>query len=454
MTGAGTRDAGLDRASENDDGASSTLLDGTRITDHRLIVPLDHRRPSGEQLTLYAREFVAGENVKQGPERVDSLPWLLFLQGGPGGKGSRPAKLGGWMAEAGKEFRILMLDQRGTGLSAPLNRQSLALRGDAAAQAAYMRHFRADSIVRDAEAFRRSLGLSSWSVLGQSFGGFATLSYLSFAPESLDRALITGGLAPLTGHADRVYRATYVKMRSRNREHFARFPQDREILDDVFAHVRAHTVDLPDGSPLTPARLQMIGMLLGGNTRADTLHYLLEEAFTSDDRTELSDTFLSTVGQQLSFAANPMYAVMHESIYGQPAELTDGRPATSWAAERVLGEFEEFDPAGDSPLLLGEMILREHLQLDPALKELAAAADELAAVDDWEPLYDLAQLRRNRVPTAAALYTDDVYVARELSWATANEVAGITVWETDEFHHDGLSEDGGRVFSELLQRTS
>ncbi|WP_369699568.1 alpha/beta fold hydrolase [Nesterenkonia sp. Act20] len=438
----------------NDDGASATLLDGTRITDHRLSVPLDHRRPTGEQITLYAREFVAAENVKQGAERVDSLPWLLFLQGGPGGKGSRPAKLGGWMAEAGKAFRILMLDQRGTGLSAPLNRQSLRPRGDAAAQAAHMRHFRADSIVRDAEAFRRSLGLSSWSVLGQSFGGFATLSYLSFAPESLDRALITGGLAPLSGHADRVYRATYVKMRSRNREHFARFPQDREILDAVFAHVRTHAVHLPDRSPLTPARLQMIGMLLGGNTRADALHYLLEEAFTSADRTELSDTFLSAVGQQLSFAANPMYAVMHESIYGQPAELTEGRPATNWSAERVLVEFEDFDPASGSPLLLGEMILREHLQLDPSLQELAAAADELASVDDWEPLYDLAQLRRNRVPTAAALYTDDVYVARELSWETANEVAGITVWETDEFHHDGLSEEGGRVFSELLQRTS
>ncbi|EXF25343.1 alpha/beta hydrolase [Nesterenkonia sp. AN1] len=434
-------------------GASSTLIDGTQITDHWLQVPLDHRAPDGEAIRIYAREFVAADAVKQGREHVESLPWLLFLQGGPGGKGSRPAKLGGWMSEAGTKFRILMLDQRGTGLSTPLTRHSLSLQGEAAAQAAHMRHFRADSIVADAEAFRRALGLDSWSVLGQSFGGFTTLSYLSLAPESLDRALITGGLAPLTGHADRVYRATYAKMRSRNAEHFARFPQDREILDGVFAHLRAHQVRLLDGSMLTPARLQLIGMLLGGNTRADSLHYLLEEAFTGPECPQLSDTFLAAVGQQLSFAGNPMYAVMHESIYGQPAELTDGVAATGWAAQRVGAEFPEFDAEGASPLLLGEMILREHLLLDPTLADLLEAADLLAAVEDWEPLYDLAQLRRNRVPTAAALYTDDVYVARELSWETADVIGGIIVWETNEFHHDGLGDDGARVFAELLKRT-
>ncbi|GAA1106400.1 alpha/beta fold hydrolase [Nesterenkonia jeotgali] len=438
-------------------GATATLIDGTQITDHWLQVPLvhptDRRASDGEAIRIYAREFVAAEAAAQGREHVESLPWLLFLQGGPGGKGSRPAKLGGWMAEAGTKFRILMLDQRGTGLSTPLTRHSLAARGDAAAQAAHMRHYRADSIVADAEAFRRALGVESWSVLGQSFGGFTTLSYLSFAPESLDRALITGGLAPLSGHADRVYRATYAKMRARNAEHFTRFPQDREILDAVFAHLRTRQVRLLDGSLLTPARLQLIGMLLGGNTRADSLHYLLEEAFTGPERTQLSDTFLAAVGQQLSFAGNPMYAVMHESIYGQPVALTEGRGDTGWAAQRVGAEFPEFSAEATSPLLLGEMILREHLLLDPTLVDLVEAADLLAGVEDWAPLYDLEQLRRNHVPTAAALYTDDVYVARELSWETAEVVAGISVWETNEFHHDGLGDDGARVFSELLQRT-
>lgn len=430
-----------------------TLLDGTRLKEHRLHVPLDHDDPAGEQIELFAREFVAAEAVDQGEEHIGHMPWLLYLQGGPGGKGVRPARLPSWMQEAGRRFRILMLDQRGTGLSAPLSRHSLLLLGGPDEQVRHLRHFRADSIVRDCEAFRRHLGSTSWSVLGQSFGGFCTLTYLSFHPESLDRALITGGLAPLSGHPDRVYRATYAKMAARNREHFARFPEDRERLDAVVDHCRREEVRLLDGSPLTVPRLQMLGMLLGGNTRADALHFLLEEAFTTEAQTELSDTFLAAVGQHISFAGNPMYAVMHESIYGQPAELTGDVAETDWAAERILEENPEFSPTADSPLLIGEMIFRHHVALDPTLAPLAQAADRLAQVDDWSPLYDTAQLARNTVPVAAAVYTDDVYVARELSLETADRVAGLQVWETDEFHHDGLHDDGARILKELLHRT-
>ena len=50
------------------------------------------------------------------------------------------------------------------------------------AQAAYLTHFRADSIVRDAELIRAELGVDRWSVLGQSFGGFTSMTYLSIAP--------------------------------------------------------------------------------------------------------------------------------------------------------------------------------------------------------------------------------------------------------------------------------
>ena len=61
-----------------------------------------------------------------------------------------------------------MLDQRGTGRSTPVG----ALPGLApAAQADYLKHLRADSIVRDAECLRRALDVDRWSVLGQSFGG-------------------------------------------------------------------------------------------------------------------------------------------------------------------------------------------------------------------------------------------------------------------------------------------
>ena len=137
---------------------------GMDVTEHRIEVPLDHHDPNGEKITVFAREISTDE----------SKPWLLFLQGGPGGKSPRPGSLSGWLAEAAKNFRVLLLDQRGTGLSTPANRQSLGLRGDAAAQARYLSHFRADSIVRDAEALREHLAINKWSTLGQSYGGFCT----------------------------------------------------------------------------------------------------------------------------------------------------------------------------------------------------------------------------------------------------------------------------------------
>ena len=106
-----------------------------------------------------------------------------------------------------RDYRVLLLDQRGTGRSTPVGR---TIPGDTAeAQAAYLTHFRADSIVRDAEAIRRELGVDRWSVLGQSFGGFTSMTYLSIAPEGLREALITGGLAPIGRSVDDIYGATY-----------------------------------------------------------------------------------------------------------------------------------------------------------------------------------------------------------------------------------------------------
>lgn len=437
-------------------GHQDTLLDGTQITDHWFTVPLDHARPDGRTLTVYAREYVSADHAAA---RQD-LPWLLYLQGGPGGKGTRQARLGGWMKEAAQRFRILMLDQRGTGRSAPVSRQTLPQEGSPEQQAEHLVHFRAPSIVQDAEMIRLALGADPWTVFGQSFGGFCTLSYLSWHPEGVSRGLITGGLAPLDGHADRVYRASYARMRTRNEEFFTAHPQDRDQLARVYQRVRTGQEHLPDGSPVTIGRVQMLGMLLGGNTRMDQLHYLLEETF-ADGSTEgdaadrpLSDTFLHALHQQVSRAANPLYLVMHESIYAQPAEMTHGREATDWAAQRVMAEHPDFDPdTSEVPLLTGEMVFPWYTDLDPALQPLAEVTELLAQRTGWGPLYDLQTLEVNTVPAAAAVYTHDVYVDRDLSLETADRVRGLQVWETDEYHHDGIGDDGPAILRRLLEMT-
>ena len=411
---------------------------GMNVTDHWVEVPLDHHNPDGEQIQVYARE------VTTDPTK----PWLLYLQGGPGGKSPRPATLSGWLAEAAKHFRVVLLDQRGTGLSTPANRQSLALRGDAAAQAHYLSFFRADSIVRDAEVLRRQLGVERWSTLGQSYGGFCTLTYLSLFPQSLQRCLITGGLASLTADAQTVYRATYRRMAERNEEYFSWYPQDREVLARIYAHVREfHDEQLPDGRPVTVPLVQMLGQYLGGNTRVHSLHHVLQEAFIqTPGGPRLSDTFLGVLYDQASRAANPLYAVMHESIYAQGA-------ATNWAAERVLGEFEAFSPQAPCPLLTGEMVFRWYFTEDPALRPLEETARILAEHESFGPLYDLEVLAANEVPVAAAVYHDDVYVDRELSLDTAARVKGLKTWVSKGFHHDGIADEGAYIFKRLLDMT-
>src|SRR5262249_32662840 len=149
-----------------------------------------------------------------------SLPWLLFLQGGPGRPSPRPAGRESWLDRALRDYRVLLLDQRGTGRSTPANRLTPAQRGSAAEQGPHPRNFRADSIVADAELIRRQLaGDRPWSVLGQSFGGFCAVTYLSKAPHGLAEVFITGGLPGLDTTADDVYQATYPLVTAKNLAH-------------------------------------------------------------------------------------------------------------------------------------------------------------------------------------------------------------------------------------------
>src|SRR5215469_3240800 len=115
---------------------SSYRQAGAVLTDHVFSVPLDHGRPDGERIEVFAREVVAAD--KAGAD----LPWLLFLQGGPGFGAQGPVGRESWLNRALEDYRVLLLDQRGTGRSSPANRKTLARLG-AQAQADYLTHFRA-----------------------------------------------------------------------------------------------------------------------------------------------------------------------------------------------------------------------------------------------------------------------------------------------------------------------
>ncbi|MEV6580740.1 alpha/beta fold hydrolase [Streptomyces sp. NPDC051582] len=419
---------------------------GVVLTDHRFSVPLDHARPDGERIELYAREAVAtGKDPR-------TLPWLLYLEGGPGFGARRFTGRQAWLERALTEYRVLLLDQRGTGSSTPANRQTLPLRGTPAQQAEYLAHFRADSIVRDAEAIRPGLtGGAPWTVLGQSFGGFCTTHYLSTAPEGLTAALITGGLPALTATADEVYEAAYPRMERKNLAHYARYPMDVERARRIAAHLVERPAGLPGGHRLTAPAFQSLGILLGTGDGSHRLHHLLEDAFVPTPAgPALCDAFLEQVQGLLSFAAHPLYALLHEAIYAQ-----DPATPTAWAAERVRAGHPAFDAAkalaGDAPVLFtGETVHPWQFASDPALAPLRETAELLAARTGWTPLYDPARLAANTVPVAAAVYHDDLYVDTAHSLETAARIRGLRTWVTDEFEHDGVRAGGTRVLDRLL----
>jgi pimeloyl-ACP methyl ester carboxylesterase len=409
---------------------------GTVLTDRFFSVPLDHQRPDGEQIEVFAREVVAADKADA------DLPWLLFLQGGPGFGAPRPEGRESWLDRALNDYRVLLLDQRGTGRSSPANRRTLARLGpeDPQAQADYLTHFRADSIVLDAELIRRELTDEPWSVLGQSFGGMCTVTYLSFAPHGLREAFITGGLPGLTVTADDIYRRTYRTVAAKNAAHYERYPRDVDQARRVAEYLATRDVRLPDGAPLTVAAFQSAGAMLGQGGGSHALHYLLEDPFADD---ELSDAFRYAMMNELSFATAPLYALLHEAGYAQGF-------ATRWSAQRIRAEFAEFDPHADPLYFTGEMIYPWMIDADPVLRPLRQAADILAERDDWPPLYDPSRLAANEVPAAAAVYYNDMYVDREFSMQTARAIRGLQTWVTSEYEHDGLRVSDGAVLDRLI----
>jgi pimeloyl-ACP methyl ester carboxylesterase len=393
------------------------------LVEHEFVVPLDHARPEAEQITVFAREVAD-------PDGRDR-PFLLFLQGGPGNEAPRPNRhpsTPGWLDRALQDFRVLMLDQRGTGRSTPIG----SLPGlTAQEQAQRLTHFRADAIVRDAEAIRREMAVERWSVLGQSFGGLCATTYLSLAPEGLREAFITGGVPPFGRRVDDVYRATYARTLERNRRYYERYPADRGRVRDLCQRLAGEDVRLPSGDRLTSRRLRQLGNVLGMSGGAEELHYILE-------RPADSPGFLHDVDAALPFARDPLYAILHEACWA------DGG-ATGWSAERLLPS--DYDDAPE--LFTGEHVYPWMFEEYGALAPLREAADILAA-HEWPRLYDSERLRENEVPVAAAIYAEDMYVERALSEETAAQVRGLRPWLTNEYQHNALRADGERVLGRLI----
>jgi pimeloyl-ACP methyl ester carboxylesterase len=321
-----------------------------------------------------------------------------------------------------------MLDQRGTGLSTPVGDADLE-RGSAEV-AEHLTHLRADSIVRDCEAMREHLSAETWSVLGQSFGGFTTLAYLSTDADSLADVFITGGLSTVNRHPDEVYALCYDKMRAASERYYRRFPEHRDVMRRLVDRAAAGDIVLPDGEVVSPSRLRSVGSALGTNDGWQTVWSLLE-------RNPASNAFRHDLMHAMPYGGrNPLYFAFHESSYASGH-------ATRWSAERT----EPQDFRDDVTLFTGEHIRSEWTETVPAFQPWRDVTLALADFE-WPRIYNEVAIAASGATGAAAVYVNDVYVPMEFSLETARLLPGVELWVTSEHEHNGVR--SGPVLTHLI----
>jgi len=409
------------------------------ITDHNFKAPLDYNSQKGKHISIFARKVSRVENFKK------SMPCLIFFQGGPGYESPRPLSDSGWIKRASEVYDIILIDQRGTGLSEPISADSVLNMSDNEI-AKHLTFFRADNIVRDAELLRKKLiGDKKWSVLGQSFGGFCAMTYLSYYPESLQKVFITGGIPPLKAHPDDIYRSTYQRVLDKNNQFYKLFPKARLNAKKIAEYLNRNNVYLPDGDLLSVKRFQQLGLNLGFSDGMATLNFLFERAFIDD---KISYFFLKQVLTMQTFDTNPLFTILHEACYAQEF-------STEWSAQRILNEYSAFDYRENAEFFFtGEMLYPWMLDAYSSLKPFKKAANILAQKKDWPILYKEDILKWNKVPIAAAVYTNDMYVDRDFSINFAENIPNMNIWETNLLEHNALRSNGEKVLDSLFKRIS
>lgn len=380
----------------------------------------------------------------------DDMPLLLFLQGGPGNRSPRPLSAAddGWIAQAARHFRIVLPDQRGTGRSSRVDGALISRFDETTHAAAYLKRFLADSIIRDFEYLRRTqFDGRRWVTLGQSYGGFLTLTYLSLFPGAIQASFTTGGIPGIDAHADDVYTRTFPRVRAKTEAFYERYPQDKERVVHVVDQLVAGKAKLPNGDILTQRRFQTLGSDFGMKPSFERLHWLLDEAF--DARGALSDGFLTNVFARLTTASNPLYWTLQEFIYAN-GECGPIR----WAAQRERERRPEFDPSNRPLLFTGEMAFPFMFDEDATLRPFKPAVEMLMRDGAWGRIYDPARLADNEVPLQAAVYFDDMYVPADLSLDSLSRIGAAHAWVTNEFEHDGVHGDSvfDRLYAMALDR--
>ena len=329
-------------------------------------------------------------------------------------------------------------------MSTPVTASTLQMRGYNDVQAKYLKLYRADSIVRDCEAIRQALTAEypdekkKWSIMGQSFGGFISISYLSFYPEGLRESFMFGGLAPLVSNPDDVYRRLYKRVIQRNKAYYEKYPEDVDRVKLIMNYLKRFgdgKIKLPSEGTLTRRRFRQIGIAFGAHGGLDAVHdIILRASYDIESFGHLTRGSLSAIDRAAPFDDALIYSILHEPIYCQ-------KEAPKWSAHRLISEYPQFDldKTDDSPIYFtGEMIYPWMFEDYNELRKIEDVANRIASDEDWPELYDDEQLAKNEVPVYAASYVEDMYVDFDLSLQTARNIKGCKVFTTNVMFHDAI----------------
>ena len=445
-------------------------------------------------------------------EAADDL--VLYLQGGPGFGAPTPvvdlgvSKDCSWAAKALATYsRVVLMDQRGTGRSTPITKQTLEakfpdlflldrkdgvldelassfpeeaarVRTAVGEATSYLSNFRANSIVHDAEEIRDALLLPRekeddtnrpWGcALGQSFGGFCLMTYLSQVEHPPKVCLFTGGIAPILSNIDEVYSSLWERVKERNLRYYDMYPGDIKVVHSIVRKLVASPAPLPSGGSLTARRFLQLGLGLGGSPSSfASMHALLASALIPNDETDthFSRAFLKRVEMDQSFDDHPIYFWLHESIYAD----NKWNSPSNWSAhrmyEKMLEATSDFDykltstlDSNDRPtLFFGEMVFpwmtEDYAELSGL--GLTEVANALASKADWASLYDENAMKRALVGpsrAAAAVYYSDMYVDFDACvkvFARSGPMEKCNVWINNEYQHSGLRDNGAQIFEKL-----
>jgi pimeloyl-ACP methyl ester carboxylesterase len=367
-----------------------------------IAVPADPRRPQGRTIDLHIAVLPATTRPSAGA--------FFYLEGGPGGAATQAAvQVNDLFARVGRYRDIVMVDQRGMGLSTPLACPHRPVRADdAAAVTTYLRrcfaHLSGDpkldstaGAAADLEAVRRTLGYGRIDLYGASYGATLAQAYLRRYPRSVRSVVLDSGSLPSVRiydasarNAQRALDAVLARCAG-DRSCRHAYPNTARELTALLTRRAVH-ISVPEGSfTLRPDDVAWtVDALSQLSNGASTIPYVVHAAYRGD-YVPLAEAFGEDVGRNLDAHSRlaPVWVILCSEPWAQFSPTATARGSYLAAAARDRAELlgracgvvprEVALPAGQAASFRGTPVLMLAGGTDPL--------DPAANLAGWRRLY-------------------------------------------------------------------